>query len=254
MYFRSRIIGPVVGGVVGGVALSIIIALLLKSRVKRSSNHVSNIDSEPKPFVDLRNGSSGYGSGGLPTQSYAYSGTSSTNLPDNAVSVVSFEPHRHHSDRSQSGAAPLPSSWQHPSVAAFNGYLTKSSLPPVPDSSSQSTSIPPSLLPPDAEPRQITTVNPGTNSTSPSRPLPPVSGHQSEPNTNAAVAASNSSMTEEELRFVADLYNNNVPAVEVARLMELMRRGRANGALLGDGEGSNSNGATSEEPPPSYDS
>lgn len=267
-YSRKSIVGPVVGGVVGGLALIAIIALVVIWMMKRSPDRNSEIDPEPKSFTNVHDHSSGNDSVALPARPYAYSAVSSTDLPIDVTPMPGFAPYGHRSDQSQSSAAPFSdtstsSYQQHPPVTPFNAYPTSASSS-APRSSSQPPSTPPSSLPPGAaEPRQFTVSNPSADSPSlpPALPLTPgsrgskKSQPQPQPPTNAAaVAATHSDMTEEQAKFVADLYNNNVPAAEIARLMEVMRRDRANAAALGEGSsGGGPAGATSEEPPPSYD-
>ena len=258
---RPSIVGPVVGGVVGGVVLLIVIAILLKWR---SSKHSSEKSFADNSIIDP---------GTLPIQPYAYTAVSSTNLSLNAVPKVGFVPQGHPSSSTPfsdaSASRPSSSHKQRPSVTPFNAHpsshssnASTSSIPrPLsshkqrpsvtpfnahPSNSSEPTAISPPPLPPGAaEPHQFI-HNPHTDSPQPSGNRDPQLG----PNTNTnPAAATNNNMTEEEANFVADLYNNNVPTAEIARLMEVMRRDRANPALPGGSSG----GPTVEEPPPRYD-
>ena len=221
---RPSIVGPVVGGVVGGVVLLIVIAILLKWRSsKRSSEKSFANNSIIEP-------------GALPIRPYAYSAVSSV---PNAGFVSQGHPSSSMPFSDAPTSRPSSSHRQRPSVTPFNAH---------PSSSSEPTAIsPPSLPSGAAEPHQFTIPNPNTDSPQLSGKMDPQLG----PNTNTnPAAATNSSMTEEEANFVADLYNNNVPTAEIARLMEVMRRDRANPALPGGGS---SGGPTVEEPPPRYD-
>lgn len=61
-------------------------------------------------------------------------------------------------------------------------------------------------------------------------------------------------LSDEQARFVANLHQHNVPAAEIARLMDVMRRERVTSAAAGEGSSSGpSRGAAGDEPPPSYD-
>jgi hypothetical protein len=58
-------------------------------------------------------------------------------------------------------------------------------------------------------------------------------------------------LTEEQILFVNNLRNHNVPAAEVARLMEVMRRERESGLSADVRQGDPTVGA--DAPPPRYD-
>ncbi|KAH7928206.1 hypothetical protein BV22DRAFT_1044868 [Leucogyrophana mollusca] len=199
-------IGAVVGGVVAGIAVIVaaVFALMFFRRRKRSGNQMVDLHSEPKvtPYDP-------YAAYDPPPHSTS---PTARTIADTLSTTSILSPNRRNE----------------------NGDVTQARLPPTPTpftSSASSSSIPQDRKSRLALANDVDGTSAAFSAGHAAGPAPSVSQSSSEPAQSPQTArqALSPSLTDEQADFINSLYNNNVPAAAIARVMERMLADRGSG-------------------------
>jgi hypothetical protein len=242
----SSVIGPAVGGAVGGVVvIAAIILALLFCRRRKPSQHVAEFDPDPSnKNVPAR-----------PTSFDPQAVLYSSPLPSTAQSV---QPIAYATSSRTSFPATDITDRRSPQASSFGAPTSSTASALIPRGSASRPSTAPS-----SEPQRFMVSNPemGTVSDVPlayskaqsKRVEAQSTGSSSAPASPPPNIPGSGELTEEQASFVNNLRSLNVPAAEIASLLEVMRRERAGSSGGGRGGASHANPVLNMDAPPSYD-